>query len=157
MAKTRQQPLILSQYLPYQLVNLAKRVSDACNREYGAPFDISIAQWRILARLGQHEDLSSRGLGEITFMDKSKVSRALQQLEASGYLARRPDPQDNRASFLSLTAEGKALYRRIVPLALAWEAGFQDALTQREQRDLRRILGKLEQRISDIEGDGDDD
>lgn len=153
MARAHQQPLVLSQYLPYQLVNLAKRVSDACNREFGAPFGISIAEWRILARLGQHEDLPSRGLGDITFMDKSKVSRALQQLEAKGYLRRRPDPKDNRASFLSLTREGKALYRELVPLALQWEEGFLDALTQREQRDLRRILGKLEKRLSKLEGD----
>ncbi len=151
MTQARQQPLILSQFLPYQLVNLAKRVSDACNREFGAPFGISIAEWRILARLGQHENLTSRGLGDITFMDKSKVSRALQQLEAKGYLARRPDPEDNRASFLSLTREGNALYQRLVPLALAWEDGFLDALTQREQRDLRRILAKLEQRLGTLE------
>jgi DNA-binding MarR family transcriptional regulator len=152
MSQTRQHPLILSQYLPYQLVNLAKRVSDACNLEYGEPFGISIAEWRILARLGQQTDLHSRGLGDITFMDKSRVSRALAQLQSKGYLARRADPEDNRASFLTLTRKGKTLYEKIVPLALTWEDGLLDILNAREQRDLRRLLSKLEHRLSELDG-----
>lgn len=151
MPRDMQHQLVLSQYLPYQLVNLAKRVSDACNREFGQPYGISIAEWRILARLGQQADLHSRGLGDITFMDKSRVSRALAQLESKGYLARRTDPQDNRASFLKLTRTGNSLYQKIVPLALAWEDGFLDVLNAREQRDLRRLLSKLEHRLGELE------
>jgi len=156
MPQARQHSLVLSQYLPYQLVNLAKRVSDACNREYGVPYGISIAEWRVLAQLGQHEELHSRGLGDITFMDKSRVSRALQRLESKGYLHRRTDPQDNRASFLSLTGRGKTLYQQIVPLALAWEKDFLDVLNDAEQRDLRRILAKLESRLSELDDSATD-
>lgn len=152
MPRALQNPLVLSQYLPYQLVNLAKRVSDACNREYGEPYGISIAEWRILARLGQQQELHSRGLGGITFMDKSRVSRALAQLQSKGYLARRTDPEDNRASFLTLTRKGKTLYQKIVPLALSWEEDFLKVLNLREQRDLRRLLSKLERRLSELEG-----
>jgi DNA-binding MarR family transcriptional regulator len=156
MPQARQQSLVLSQYLPYQLVNLAKRVSDACNREYGVPYGVSIAEWRVLAQLGQHEELHSRGLGDITFMDKSRVSRALQRLESKGFLARRTDPEDNRASFLSLTNKGKALYQQIVPRALSWEKGFLGVLTDREQRDLRRILAKLEGRLNELDSSATD-
>ncbi|MEP1470876.1 MAG: MarR family transcriptional regulator [Halieaceae bacterium] len=152
MPRAPQHPLVLSQYLPYQLVNLAKRVSDACNREYGEPYGISIAEWRILARLGQQQELHSQGLGGITFMDKSRVSRALAQLQSKGYLDRRTDPQDNRASFLTLTRKGKTLYQKIVPLALTWEEGFLDVLNAREQQDLRRLLSKLEGRLSELDG-----
>ena len=150
MPQARQQSLVLSEYLPYQLVNLAKRVSDACNREYGVPYGVSIAEWRVLAQLGQHDALHSRGLGDITFMDKSRVSRALQRLESKGYLFRRTDPEDNRASFLSVTNKGITLYQQIVPRALSWEKGFLDVLTEREQRDLRRILAQLEGRLSEL-------
>jgi len=156
MPQARQQSLVLGQYLPYQLVNLAKRVSDACNREYGVPYGISIAEWRVLAQLGQREDLHSRGLGDITFMDKSRVSRALQRLESKGYLRRRTDPEDNRASFLSLTDRGTTLYQQLVPLAMTWEKGFLDVLNDAEQRDLRRILAKLEGRLSELDDSATD-
>ena len=85
-------------------------------------------------------------------MDKSRVSRALAQLQSKGYLARRADPEDNRASFLTLTRKGKTLYEKIVPLALTWEDGLLDILNAREQRDLRRLLSKLEHRLSELDG-----
>ena len=40
----------------------------------------------------------------------------------------RRDEGDNRAYRLSLSARGEALYREIVPLALAWEGRLLDAL-----------------------------
>jgi DNA-binding MarR family transcriptional regulator len=161
MKKPNRGPLVLNQYLPYQLVNLARRVSDACNAEYGLPYGISVAEWRILARLSQKIDgrlseVHSRGLGDITFMDKSRVSRALQQLQGKGYLARRPDPADNRASFLSLTETGLALYQQIEPLALDWETHFLAALKGSEYRDLQRVISKLEAQLDTMPGPGDE-
>ena len=143
--------LDLSHYMPYQLVNLAKRGSDACNAEYGAPYGISVAEWRLLARLGEHLELSSRGLGDTTFMDKSRVSRAIKQLEDKGYLVRRVDAADNRASYLSLTDSGRALYDQIVPLALDWEADLLTALDSSEYRKLLQILSKLELKLNQLE------
>lgn len=143
--------LNLNHYLPYQLANLAKRVSDACNAEYGAPYGISVAEWRLLARLGQHSELNSRGLGDITFMDKSRVSRAIKLLEDKGYAVRRVDATDNRASFLSLTREGRDLYSQIVPKAFDWEAEFLSALDDSQHRDLQQILAKLERKLSDMD------
>jgi DNA-binding MarR family transcriptional regulator len=142
--------LSLNHYLPYQLANLAKRVSDACNAEYGAPYDISVAEWRLLARLGEHEELHSRGLGDTTFMDKSRVSRAIKQLEGKGYLVRRVDAEDNRASYLSLTVSGRELYSQIVPRALDWEAELLSALERTEHTDLLRVIAKLEAKLEQM-------
>ena len=151
MADPDSTSLHLNQYLPYQLANLAKRVSDACNAEYGTTLGVSIAEWRVLAHLGQYAELHSRGLGEITFMDKSRVSRALKLLESKAYMTRRPDPADKRASFLSLTESGQALYDKIVPLALDWEARFLSALDTSEYSDLRRVISKLESQLNQME------
>ena len=84
MPRAPQHPLVLSHYLPYQLVNLAKRVSDACNREYGEPYGISIAEWRILARLGQQQELHSQGLGGITLRAKGAERRKEEGLRNDG-------------------------------------------------------------------------
>jgi DNA-binding MarR family transcriptional regulator len=143
--------LQLEPYLPYQLAKLAKRVSDACNAEYGETLGVSIAEWRILAHLGQHEELPSRGLGKITFMDKSRISRALKSLEKKTYMARRPDPGDKRASFLSLTESGRELYDKIAPIALDWEARFLSVLDDRERRELVDILARLETQLDKME------
>ncbi len=146
------QSLNLSDYMPYQLVNLAKRVSDACNADYGAPHGISVAEWRLLARLGEHRELNSLGLGDTTFMDKSRVSRAVKRLESKGYLIRRVDSLDNRASYLSLTESGWALYTKIVPSAVDWEAEFLSVLDKAEYSSLLRTLKKLELKLDQLEG-----
>jgi DNA-binding MarR family transcriptional regulator len=153
MTNSTTQPLSLNHYLPYQLANLAKRVSDACNAEYGAPYDISVAEWRLLARLGEHQELPSRGLGDTTFMDKSRVSRAIKLLEDKGYLMRRPDPADNRASYLSLTASGRDLYSQIVPRALDWEATLLSTLEPNQHSDLLRVIVKLEAKLESMTAD----
>jgi len=137
--------------MPYQVVNLAKRVSDSCAAVYTEPFDIGVAEWRVLARLGQHQQLNSRHLGQVTFMDKSRVSRALKSLERKGLLLRQVDRGDNRASLLSLTAAGRRLYSQIVPRALDWESQFLSALDVTEYRDLLLILSKLESQLDAME------
>ncbi len=88
--------LILNQFLPFRLVNLAKRVSDTYSWVYDREFGLTIPEWRILARLGEQPGLSSKLIGEITLMDKSKVSRGVKQLEDKGLLLKNKDQQDNR-------------------------------------------------------------
>jgi len=141
--------LLLNHYTPYRLVNLAKRVSDACNQAYGAPNGVSVAQWRVLARLGQQKEVSSRGLPSDTFMDKSRVSRALQQLEDKGLVIARVDEDDNRAKKIALTDGGRELYQQIVPQALEWEASFLSTLSTTELRDFLMTMSKLEAYLSE--------
>lgn len=145
MSKSR--TLVLNQFTPYRLVNLAKRVSDACNADFGAPNGVSVAEWRLLARLGEHVELSSRGLPDSTFMDKSRVSRAIASLESKGLLRTRIDAKDNRAKIIGLTDAGRGLYQKMVPSALQWEAEFLSSLSVPELRDLLMFLSKLEAKL----------
>ncbi|MCV6622584.1 MAG: MarR family winged helix-turn-helix transcriptional regulator [Cellvibrionaceae bacterium] len=142
--------LILNQFLPFRLVNIAKRVSDTYSWVYNREFGLSIPEWRILARLGEQPGLSSKLIGEITLMDKSKVSRGVKQLEDKGLLVKNKDQQDNRVYYLSLTEAGQQLYHSIVPTALDWEAELLQALDVSEYRDLFRVLEKLDRRLEDM-------
>lgn len=54
-------------------------------------------------------------------MHKTKVSRAVAELERRHWLARTPDEKDRRAEHLALTKAGLAAYRGMVPLARAFE------------------------------------
>lgn len=142
--------LILNQFLPFRLVNIAKRVSDTYSWVYNREFGLSIPEWRILARLGEQPGLSSKLIGEITLMDKSKVSRGVKQLEDKGLLVKNKDQQDNRVYYLSLTEAGQQLYHSIVPTALDWEAELLQALDVSEYRDLFRVLEKLDRRLESM-------
>ncbi len=137
----------LEKYLPYQLVKLAKKVADAGNAEFAAPFNVSLAEWRILATIGQAGTISSRGLPDRTFMDKSKVSRALIKLETKKLIDREQNSEDNRSALLKFTPRGVELYNMLVRLALQWETDLISVFSTEEQSAFISSLEKLENKI----------
>jgi DNA-binding MarR family transcriptional regulator len=137
----------LSDFVPYRMVHLAGNISMALSKIYKQEFDITIPEWRVLAQLAQQQKLYSKRIGELTSMDKSKVSRAVKSLESKEYLIRQTDKNDNRAAYLSLTCQGKLLYQKIAPKALEWEKQFVAVLDASEHRELMRILNKLDKQL----------
>lgn len=140
----------LNQFVPYRMVHLAANISLALSKIYKQEFDISIPEWRVLAQLAQQQKLYSKDIAEITSMDKSKVSRAVKALESKHYLLRKADTKDNRAAYLSLTAQGKTLYQKIAPKALQWERELIAVLEASEHKDLMNILDKLDKQVLQI-------
>jgi DNA-binding MarR family transcriptional regulator len=144
MPTLAQKSLILQQSIPYRMVKLAGNISDAMSEIYTGEFGISLPEWRIIAQLAEQDSLLAKDIGELTSMDKSRVSRAVKTLQDKQYINKDRDERDARASYLSLTENGRALYHRIVPKALAWEAELISTLDSDEYRDLMRILEKLD-------------
>ena len=143
--------LVLNRYLPYQLNNIAKRVSDACSSVYADNYGLTIGQWRVLAKLGEVDHLKATDLVTMTLMDKSRVSRVVHQMESRGLLARQQDPDDHRGFNISLTDDGRRMYHAIVPKALDWEVDLLEALDLPEYRDLLRIIDKLDRRLNEMD------
>lgn len=140
--------LELERFLPYRLATLAQRISTALSGIYDQDFGVSIAEWRILANLAEKGELNPTEIAAQTSMDKARVTRALKDLRAKRCLLHRRDARDGRGYRIRLSATGMALYRRIVPLALEWEARLLDVLDAAEQRALLRILDKLAARVA---------
>ena len=137
----------LNQFVPYRMVHLASNISLALSKIYKQTFDITIPEWRVLAQLAEQQKLYSKDIGEITSMDKSKVSRAVKALETKDYLIRQTDKQDNRAAYLSLSVKGQGLYQKIAPKALQWEKQFMSVLEASEHRNLMKVLDKLDKQV----------
>ena len=135
--------LMLDRFMPYRLAALAETVSEALGDIYRERFDLSRQQWRVLATLAETTDLPAREVGARAQLDKMQVSRAVATLTARGVIAGRIDATDRRNRLLRLTPAGRALYRRIVPLALAREAEILAVLTPGERAALDRVLAKL--------------
>lgn len=151
MVSPQKKSLLLGHFFPYLMANLAKRISDSCASIYNQQFELSIPEWRIVASLAESERQNSLELAHLTFMDKSKVSRAVKVLDSKGYLCKERDEDDNRVTYLTLSAKGKKLYHRIAPQALAWEGKLLEVLDVTEYRDLIRIIQKLDQRLDVID------
>ncbi|WP_315784281.1 MULTISPECIES: MarR family transcriptional regulator [unclassified Bradyrhizobium] len=135
--------LRLQRYFPYRLARLAEQVSLAVAEVYADRFALSRQEWRILAALGEQPRLPTKQIGRLTTLDKMNVSRAMQSLEARGIVSRSRDPADGRERIVTLTPAGRALYRRIVPYALARETDLLDVLTRDEVATLNAVIDKL--------------
>jgi len=144
-------PLQLDRFLPYRFSILAKRLSDTLAREYAERFGLTIPEWRVMAVLGHEGELSASGVCERTLMDKVTVSRAVARMVEQGRLERRVDAADRRRTRLRLAAAGRAIYRKIVPLARQYEARLLGGLSTREQESLDRLLVKLADGIAAID------
>jgi DNA-binding MarR family transcriptional regulator len=142
--------LSLRQFLPYRCNNLAEQISVSLSRIYVDKFGISIPGWRILVTLAEYGELGAKEVARLTSMDKVRVSRAVANLMNQGLLSRRVSETDSRATLLSLSPDGRDLFERIAPEALAWEQQLLAPLSKSEQQSLSRILDKLEGRLSQL-------
>lgn len=133
----------LENFLPYRLSTLTNRVSRAFAALYSERFDLTVPEWRVMAVLGQQPGLSADQVCARTEMDKVTVSRAVARLLDKGHVARKFDTGDRRRSVLALSAAGRAVHRRIIPLAREYEAALGAGLTSNERRTLVALLDKL--------------
>lgn len=135
--------LDLQRYFPYRLARLAEQVSLAVAEVYSERFALTRQEWRVLAILGMRPEIATKEIGPLTTLDKMQVSRAVQGLESRGIAGRKHHPDDRRELIVSLTPAGRALYRKIVPYALARETELLEALTAEEAKVLDRVMRKL--------------
>ena len=138
--------LEITEFLPYQLVHLANKVSDDFANVYISEANLTTPQWRIMAHLAQNQ-FSAKQLCDLARIDKSTMSRAIKQLEQRGLIKLKQDEGDKRSKVLNLTDEGLSIYKRISILAKEWETELLSELTREEQALFRLVLEKLNVRI----------
>lgn len=143
--------LSLEQFFPYRCNRLAERISQAMARGYTLQSGLNIAQWRILATLGEHGAMLARDITVHTNMDKVRVSRAVKSMLQDGLLASRRLDNDHRASVLSLSDAGAALYQELVPGVLEWEKALLSPLSEAEKQQLMRLLARLDRQVVELD------
>ncbi len=131
-------PLRLSEFTPYRIVALGRRMSEELGRAYRKE-GLTIPEWRVLAAIGGAPVIAARDVVAMTPMDKMAVSRAVNSLEGKG-LVLREQSGDRRVSALRLTEEGEIVYQRVANIALIYE---QKLLHHLSDADRRAFLGGL--------------
>jgi DNA-binding MarR family transcriptional regulator len=133
----------LDDFLPYRLAVLSERISRRLAVEYGRMHGLSVAEWRVLVHLQRGGPVSVGAIRDRVNLEKSRVSRAVDRLEAAGLVRKAPGEGDGRLVAISLTAEGRAALADILPAATALERRLLDALRPEE----RAVLATIEDRL----------
>lgn len=131
----------LRQLLIRSTRGLNERVIDAL-REYGYA-DVRLAHGSLLVNL----DLAGNTVTEVADraqMPKQAMSKLAAELEAMGFIAREPHPQDGRAWQLTFTRTGRLLLKRTVAIVSEFEREAAAAVGARRYAEMCEALRTLE-------------
>jgi DNA-binding MarR family transcriptional regulator len=148
--KPKATPFALEEFLPYRLSVLSNIVSGAIASLYRDRFGLAIPEWRCMAVLGRFAPLTAGEVAARTAMDKVQVSRAIAALKAKGLALQAIDAADRRRSKLALSAAGKRMHARIVPLARAAEARLLGEFDADETGRLFAVLDRLDRAAREL-------
>lgn len=113
------------------------------------PHGVTPRQMGMLFCLRNAECDSLRTLARRAQMDEPTASRIISRLTARGLVAMAADEADRRCARLGLTSEGKAMARKLEPIARAVEAELREGISDRDRASLERILSRVKQNAKD--------
>jgi DNA-binding MarR family transcriptional regulator len=107
---------------------------------------LNTAQFDVLAKVGAASGITQQELADALLVTKGNISQLLRKMEQDGLIARR---HEGRTNCLQLTERGQEQYERVVPQQEAHIAELLSPLTPEEQRELLRLLRKLDHGLPD--------
>jgi DNA-binding MarR family transcriptional regulator len=99
------------------LVKDAFRAFDRSLQARLADHDVPLGHWRFLRALWEADGLTQRELSREAGVMEPTTFAALKTMESRGYIVRRQLAGNRRKVHIFLTAKGRALERKLVPLA----------------------------------------
>lgn len=105
----------------------------------GADFDVLAT----LRRSGEPYRLNPTDLCQSMMVSSGGMTKRLDRLEGQGLLRRDPDPDDRRATLVTLTARGRTLVDEVVVAHVQNEASLLEPLTHADRAELVKLLRKL--------------
>ncbi len=110
-------PFRLEDHLFFHFSQILARRTRALNARF-RPYGVDYPRWRVLAVLNEHSGATMGRLADLTSVDRTTLTRTLGLMEEAGLVIRREQRSDRRSLAISLTAKGRRLFARILPIAL---------------------------------------
>lgn len=104
----------------------------------------------MLVTLGQFGMMTAKAIGIHSHMHKTKVSRAVAQLERRKLVVRRANRADMRETFLSLTPAGRQSYDELAPIALNFVRQLLQTVDAADRAALDRAVKKLTEQSAQL-------
>ena len=145
--------LQLDRFLPYRAARLATALSRGLAAQYETRYRISVPEWRVLVHLTQESEISVRDIFTRVDMDRARVTRAVQRLEARGLVSKLVNESDRRLVRLALTPAGRDLAADLSSLAMAFESRIMALLPADAAATLLPLFDAVETTINDIAQD----
>jgi len=136
----------LEDHLFFHFSQILARRTRALNERL-RPYGLDYSRWRVLAVLQEHSGATMGRLADLTSVDRTTLTRTLGLMENAGLVARRERESDRRSVAISLTAEGRRMFARILPLTALETDRALTGFSAAEIRTLRDRLKRMAENL----------
>src|SRR5690606_28493240 len=129
----------------------SNRVSGQFSKSLGE-VDITVPEWVMLRELQEQDFASVGSFGKITGMTKGAVSKVIDRLLKKKLVLLETSTSDRRSQIVRLTSKGEKLVPTLASSADKNDDTFFSCLSQKEKKELKRILLKVcnENQINEV-------
>jgi MarR family transcriptional regulator for hemolysin len=107
-------------------------------------FGFAMSHIPVLRALANGASLSQKNLAEIARVEQPTMAEMLARMERDGVIERRPDPDDKRATLISLTRRSRARIPKAKVALMEREREAMEGLTAAE----KNLVSKLMERVA---------
>jgi DNA-binding MarR family transcriptional regulator len=142
-AGPRGQGLALDDYPSALLMRVANLIQAEVTSGYARQHQLTVPEWRLLARLCESAPMQLAALCRTSFFDKAYAGRVLRSLEQRKLVTTQADAAHRRRVIVDITDAGRRLARQVQPVARRRQMRLLDALEPAERSALYTSLHKL--------------
>jgi DNA-binding MarR family transcriptional regulator len=140
-------PLDLTTYV-FHLFTVVARHREARLEAALKPLSLNVSRHRALTSIDRLQPCTMRELSEFVAVDRTTLTRTVDQLADAGLVERTTPREDRRQVVLTLTAAGKAACRRALQAIYRVNRDLLEGMADEEQRGLCRALDRLVGRLA---------
>jgi MarR family transcriptional regulator for hemolysin len=103
----------------------------------------SLPVWLVLTNVKGAEHTRQRDIAGAIGLDDATLTHHLNRMERDGLVSRRRDPTNRRNQVVALTADGEALFQRMLATVIEFDARLRRGLRAAELAHVRTLLERL--------------
>lgn len=147
---TLRAPRTLDDLLNYRLLRLFALGGAPVIRLLEGRYGIARREWRLIALLAAHGEMSPSALATLAHLDRPRTSRAVAALAAKRLVARTAAAGDARRARVALTPHGHALHDEVFPQVAAINTMLVSVLDDDAVRALDAALTRLTEHAQQV-------
>ncbi|TLP48870.1 MULTISPECIES: MarR family winged helix-turn-helix transcriptional regulator [Cohaesibacter] len=133
----------LENFLPYRILEVAQGLSRRMSKMLLEEWDMSLAEWQVLASLSREGAVSVREVEPKTLLDTVAVSRAAKRLTDRKLIKREVNKRDKRLVVLKPTKKGRDVASEIGHLVMEMESDLLKGMNVQDRIRLSQLLKTL--------------
>lgn len=143
--------VVLERALPFAIHACYQQLRSTTYKEFlGHGLELTPEQWVVLVQLWNKDGQNQSALSDLTLRDRPTMSRILDTMEKSGLVTRQVDEADARSRLVRLTPTGKALQRKLVPVAKRLVEQLEQGISAADLETTHRTLSRIRENLRGV-------